>query len=269
MTNPDPSKQERDYASMTIRDLKALLLHRGVDPSACVEKKELVSLCRKLEETDYDEEARKIFARMGLEPAVRSRWAPLDCIWRERSAAAASGREGSTDGGGRLYVGNYVAASTRRILDDHGIQYVVNCQDTTSENYFEDDEVMTYLRFPVARLRPHYSPTASDGTKPVLDQFLPAFSFIDTTLSSGGNVLVHCLAGAHRAGTVGVAYLMYKSGMGMDEALRTAKVARPVIGPFGVLMELLRGLERDLGTQNIETRSGVHYAARASGTEDM
>lgn len=239
---------------MPIRDLKAILLLRGVDPSACVEKTELVSLCRKLDETDYDEEARKIFARMGLEPAVRSRWAPLDCVWREppptTAAAAASEGEGSAEGGGRMYVGNYVAASTRRILNDHAIQYVVNCQDTTSENYFEGDEAMTYLRFPVAYIRSHYSVTGtSDGTTPILDQFRPAFSFIDTALSSGGNVLVHCLAGAHRAGTLGVAYLMYKSGMGVDEALRTAKVARPVIGPFGRLMEFLRGLERDLEAQ--------------------
>uniref|UniRef100_A0A7S4NB23 Uncharacterized protein n=1 Tax=Odontella aurita TaxID=265563 RepID=A0A7S4NB23_9STRA len=108
MTNPPPSQQERDYDSMPIRDLKALLLLRGVDPSMCVEKTQLVSLCRKLDETDYDEEARNIFARMGLEPSVRSRWAPLDCIWRERStnttSAAASGGEVST-GGGRVFVG--------------------------------------------------------------------------------------------------------------------------------------------------------------------
>eukprot|EP00566_Odontella_aurita_P033855 CAMPEP_0113578012 /NCGR_PEP_ID=MMETSP0015_2-20120614/29222_1 /TAXON_ID=2838 /ORGANISM="Odontella" /LENGTH=55 /DNA_ID=CAMNT_0000481725 /DNA_START=667 /DNA_END=834 /DNA_ORIENTATION=- /assembly_acc=CAM_ASM_000160 len=48
---------------------------------------------------------------------------------------------------------------------------------------------------------------------------------------------------------MGVAYLMYKSGMGVDEALRTAKEARPVIGPFGNLLELLRCLERDLEVQ--------------------
>jgi len=65
-------------------------------------------------------------------------------------------------------------------------------------------------------------------------------------LNKGESVLVHCLAGAHRAGTTGVAFLMYKIGVSFDDALTAAKRCRPVINPFGTLLNLLTLLEREL-----------------------
>ena len=75
---------------------------------------------------DYDDEARKLFARTNLEPTSRHQWSNLDAIWRHPS-----------EGGGKVYVGNYVAASNRKALDERGIVAVVNCRD--SNNYFEGD----------------------------------------------------------------------------------------------------------------------------------
>ena len=46
-------------------------------------------------------------------------------------------------------------------------------------------------------------------------------------------MLVHCLAGAHRAGTTGCMLLMYKAGMPPGEAIKSAKKLRPVIDPIG------------------------------------
>mmetsp|Transcript_2345 Transcript_2345/g.3946 ORF Transcript_2345/g.3946 Transcript_2345/m.3946 type:complete len:210 (-) Transcript_2345:149-778(-) len=189
--------------------------------------------------TDYDklynEEARKLFAQLNLRPTSRHRWSNLDAIWRHPS-----------DGGGTVYVGNYVAASNRKTLDERGITCVVNCQDQDSQNYFEKDPSITYFRFPVARLavsRTAFDHRTGEGT---LDGFLPVFNFIEENISAGRSVLVHCLAGAHRAGTCAVAYLMYKANLGVDEAIAVAKKCRPVIGPFATLLALLRYLELDL-----------------------
>jgi protein-tyrosine phosphatase len=41
-----------------------------------------------------------------------------------------------------------------------------------------------------------------------LNFFKPCHDFIDEALKRGENVMVHCLAGAHRAGTTGVSYMM-------------------------------------------------------------
>ena len=52
--------------------------------------------------------------------------------------------------------------------------------------------------------------------KGVLRFFLPVFTFIENKVAMGGNVLIHCLAGAHRAGSTSVSWLMYANKMTMD-----------------------------------------------------
>lgn len=53
-----------------------------------------------------------------------------------------------------------------------------------------------------------YSYPGINTPEGVLKFFAPAHNFIDENLEKGNNVMVHCLAGAHRAGTTGVSYLM-------------------------------------------------------------
>ena len=81
--------------------------------------------------------------------------------------------------------------------------------------------------------------------RPQLAPLLPAlfqalFAVIDGALAKGESVLVHCLAGAHRAGTTGIMCLMHYAGMSSLEAVPTAKRLRPVIDPIGRFPELLR-----------------------------
>ena len=102
---------------------------------------------------------------------------------------------------------------------------------------------MTYLRFPVARLSHGLKSTSPRNS--AMRGMMPAFEFIDQQTQAGNSVLIHCLAGAHRAGTVGVAYLMYKTGMGADQAIETAQKCRPIIAPFATLLALLRTLEKE------------------------
>jgi len=43
----------------------------------------------------------------------------------------------------------------------------------------------------------------------VLRFFNPIFSFVEQQTELGNSILIHCLAGAHRAGTTGVSWLMF------------------------------------------------------------
>lgn len=72
----------------------------------------------------------------------------------------------------------------------------------------------------------------------------PLFEFIDSAISRGENVLVHCLAGAHRAGTTGVACLIHYAKLPANEAIIIAKRCRPIIDPIGQLPEFLFRLQR-------------------------
>ena len=82
-----------------------------------------------------------------------------------------------------------------------------------------------------------------DSPQDVLKFFAPAHDFIDQAMETGQNVMVHCLAGAHRAGTTGVSYMMKAGRMSYTEALRVAKKQRPVVDPMGHLETVLLKLE--------------------------
>ena len=43
--------------------------------------------------------------------------------------------------------------------------------------------------------------------------FKVLFDFVEVELGAGKSVLIHCLAGAHRAGTAGTACLMHFCGL--------------------------------------------------------
>ncbi|KAL1530827.1 hypothetical protein AB1Y20_001723 [Prymnesium parvum] len=176
---------------------------------------------------DYDEEAKKLFERLNLmnastKPAIYN---PMDPIWRDPKT------------GGTIFVGNQTAAANKSLLDSNGITHVVNCTDNMPQ-YHQNANTkapITYMRFPISFWMRHENQ---------LPEFIrPLITFVDGALAKGENVLVHCLAGAHRAGTTGCLLLMYKAGMPRMEAIRSAKKLRPVIDPIGGLPELLKRYE--------------------------
>lgn len=70
--------------------------------------------------------------------------------------------------------------------------------------------------------------------------------WIEAELAQGNNVLIHCLAGAHRAGTAGIASLMWLMKLSSEEAIPMAKVLRPAIEPIGGYPLLLAQLSTGL-----------------------
>jgi protein-tyrosine phosphatase len=81
-------------------------------------------------------------------------------------------------------------------------------------------EPISYLRFDVADWK-----QCVDGSSESVRAFVaPLVSFVGPALAGGGNVLVHCMAGAHRAGTVGCLCLIELAGM-------SAEVSRHPVQP--------------------------------------
>jgi hypothetical protein len=236
--NDKNNNSGNNYDGMKPKELRQLLALRGFDCSSCFEKAELVEAARKLDNTDYDEEGRILFRQLHLEPGRRSRYSYLDPIWKDPRTQAV------------VYVGNYQAASDRRTLEERNIKAIVNCQEESSRNFFEDDDSLTYRRFFISKLA--YSTTLGPSRRslmPYRDGFQSIFQFIQDHLDKGESVLIHCLAGAHRAGTTGVAWLMYQTHSDVSNALKMAKACRPIIGPFGPLLEMLHLLEKELANQ--------------------
>lgn len=181
--------------------------------------------------------------------------------------------------GGQVYVGGLKAAKDLRLLHMNGITHVVNCMDRPSINTLD---AITYFNFPIERCREilfeqsrEYTATLSDvsvaagasapraisfsplsaglpqtaGNAAAVHAFFsPVMRFIREASMAGGNVLIHCFAGAHRAGTTGVAFLMYAEHLRATDALATAQRLRPVIDPqaYPQLWSLLTLLEMAL-----------------------
>ena len=147
------------------------------------------------EDIDFDQAAHELFARLGLsgnDIDRRSNYNPLDPIWKHPRTGA------------MIYIGNSQAAQSADMLRGHNISRVVNCTDNMP-NFLEGRDVVKYLRFDVSNWGRYVDHT----DKSVRKFTSPLFSFVTEGLENGECVMVHCLAGAHRAGTTGCACLMH------------------------------------------------------------
>merc|ERR1711981_725728 len=172
---------------------------------------------------------------------------PLDAIWR------------NADTGGVVYVGNREAARNRDILREHNITNVVNCTSASAKcggvpNFFEKDTAFRYFAFSVAK---HHHIVTHSNDMAALELFSGVFAFIDAALARGESVLIHCLVGAHRAGTTGVAYLLHKTSLDVSSAITAAKQCRPVVDPIGSFPTLLLMLHRALTTSKFRTHTKI------------
>ena len=162
-----------------------------------------------------------------------ARWGNLDPVFRHPETDA------------MVYIGNTTAAQTKSLLLKHNITRVVNCKDPDDPNFHEGDPNFEYLRFPIAY---HWrDPTLrKGGNAGTLEYFGKLFDWVDAQLASGKSVLIHCLAGAHRAGTTGVSYVMHAGKLGKTEATAIVQRQRPVVCPIGSFPALLTKLDTAL-----------------------
>ena len=156
-----------------------------------------------------------------------------------------------------MFVGSMQAATDSNLMRANGITHVVNCMQRPSLNrqlgvcYFNFDierwqdmtglstarspllscsDAASYGRNTLGGLR-RGPPRNHESAAAVKAFFAPVLEFIAQAVEAHGNVLIHCFAGAHRAGTTGVAYLMHQEGLRVDDAIQVAQRLRPVIDP--------------------------------------
>ncbi len=78
------------------------------------------------------------------------------------------------------------------------------------------------------------------GIAIVLDFCEELFNFVEDGTSQGENILIHCLAGAHRAGTCAITCLIHFANLSGPDAIARAKAARPIIDPIGTFPEFIQ-----------------------------
>ncbi|AIF69672.1 hypothetical protein PAP_06375 [Palaeococcus pacificus DY20341] len=93
-----------------------------------------------------------------------------------------------------------------------------------------------------------YAPI-EDFTAPTLDELSGIVKWIDAMVKKDKKVLIHCLGGSGRSGTVAVAYLMYSQGLSLREALVKVRMLKPSAVETEEQMEVLKEFEKYLQEQ--------------------
>jgi hypothetical protein len=126
---------------------------------------------------------------------------------------------------------------------------------------FEDKDV-DYFHFPISYWGVVPGAKTEEG---VAKMCAPMLGWVSEKLEQGHSVLVHCLFGAHRAGTTGIACLMHLIDMDATAATNEARSRRRVINPsvfdfpdFLNRLQVAHG--KGLVSHAIEDAAAVGYA---------
>ncbi|KAL3673006.1 hypothetical protein V7S43_002303 [Phytophthora oleae] len=132
-----------------------------------------------------------------------------------------------------LFIGSYGAASNFQALKGAGITHILCVSPSLPLKFLED---FTYLQLQVADL----------SSVNISEYFGEALSFIDSALSSGGKVLVHCFMGISRSATIVLAYLVARQALTLPDALRELRRVRPQIKPNSGFYQELVAFEKKI-----------------------
>ena len=137
----------------------------------------------------------------------------------------------------RIYQGGYLRANDLEYLTQIPIALVINVTgNVPSPPWLGQLDTPQWCRFIV--------PSVKDG--PVLFSFQRLYRLVLNSLREGGHVLIHCRAGAHRAGTCMAAYAITAHGLNPFLAVRTVTLRRPCTQVTGPNFILRTALHRDL-----------------------
>ena len=201
-----------------------------------------------MDDSDYHKAGQDIITSVGefargarVGSSARFTYQNLNCIFSHPKSGA------------KVFIGNLSAANTRSELEENNITRVVNCQEPSSRNFFEGESGFQYYRFNIASYRVDVYNMKPESTNEALAFFLDYFEWVDKCMEDGKSVLVHCLAGAHRAGTAGIGYYMWRKslengGTKVDHlrCIADVKQLRPIVNPIGQFTPLLAKLERGI-----------------------
>ena len=162
-----------------------------------------------------------------------------------------------------LWIGSEGDSANASFITDHDIGLVVNCSKTIPMLNVPGVE---YYRIPID--------DATSNNDVILSYFPVVVRAIDSVLQRGKGVLVHCRAGMQRSAATVAAYLMFKYGLGAQNAMSAIKSRKnETFWPTPTFAVALKAYEKQLSTFNSKTanfknfkqnRSGQGNAARAA-----
>jgi len=175
---------------------------------------------------DFDIEGIKLLKLLNIDSDKtnnnKNSYNPMDIVWKEPTK------------GGKIYIGSETSAKASQKLISNNITHIVNCTDKIPNHH---EKYFKYYRFDISSIVWKFWNKFDE--KDVYELLSPLFLFIDSALELGNSVLVHCLAGAHRAGTTGILSVMHYANFNQKTATAHVQKCRSVVEPIGNLKEIL------------------------------
>lgn len=142
-----------------------------------------------------------------------------------------------------VFISGCSPAADKETLQKLQITHIVNLASLFGNRF---PELFTYLKIEIED---------SDDVD-IKQHFYRVFRFIESTLTLGGRVLIHCNAGVSRAGAMITAYVMKTKGLKLKEALKFVRSKRrnnPVTPNDGFLRDLKKFEKQLVAVKVIKT----------------
>jgi len=129
---------------------------------------------------------------------------------------------------GELYVSGWLIAEDWEVLSSRKITHVINAAASISKCPFP--EKIKYLPL-----------STEDSRQENIQSYFPiCIDFIESAISDGGRILVHCMEGVSRSCTIAIAYVMWRYKMSYVKGQEFVQSYRPVCQPnTGFICQLL------------------------------
>ena len=117
-----------------------------------------------------------------------------------------------------IYLGSIDSVYDEKALEEHGITHIISAIAGFEPPY---PDKFKYIVI-----------NALDSLNTDLsDNFDVCNNFIENALNNNGKVLIHCVAGRSRSVTILCAYIIYKFGIDVKNALDSIRIKRNIIEP--------------------------------------
>ena len=128
----------------------------------------------------------------------------------------------------QIYISGWLVAEDWDELSSNSITHVINTASSVSKCPFPE--------------KIYYLPLSIEDSKSedIQSYFYICIDFIESAISSGGRVLVHCMEGVSRSCSIVIAYLMWKRSWSYKESQSFVQEARPICQPnTGFICQIL------------------------------
>jgi len=117
-----------------------------------------------------------------------------------------------------IYVGDINVAQNKVLLDELGIDFIINCVSQHYSNQFPNDYI--YMNISMK----------DNPAENIFCLFYDAIEFIEES-SKKGKVLIHCKSGISRSTAIAISYIMYKEKCSYQIAFDKIYNIRPICTP--------------------------------------